>query len=691
MEETNWYALESRVRGIVREIIEPTIKRVHEIREINEKLIRKEESIQDRMTAIEITLSQTNQRIENLTNFTSKIVESEANMRSFESRTTSSFEKTISKIELVAMDTLNLAEKLSVLDKQRVLIEENATGLEQNLNLTKSSFEKTFESMQEKSLKQFEVTDLKIKSLENNIKQINRKIESISSDLAETDYSAKKSEKVVAEHAEKISSIVKLIQSNKKELQENQDKIRSSMFSHYKEAQDSNKRLIKYIENDFKVTMNMGFMEHLYTVVSDPRTLHRLAQYEKDKLTEWGNSSIQSTLKEALEKSKARCQVIIETPIEPVRKFMKEESKEELLKDTLSRDQSQKSIKSSIKSSDKLQSEISEVSEQNENSEEKDENFSPVLEMSQFTSERQMVQSMQMFAQPMYSPYQEVEMVDYTPMIQEVKKMVIDVKTEIIEELEKLSRRFESLKSESSASISDLKHKQNSFIDLQLKKTKEMEFLVSEALHECNQATSMRKRDLSDTTALISALDEKFELFQADHLKTETLSSDLIQKLNTLTEIIRISLSLQQQDEVDREGIALMGQKESKLKANLKKPVISFDKNCMSCTGEKPIIQSLFKMACLAYAPSSVNYSKQDFTRKELIDIQRRMLDGISTIQPKLEILTAVEEKQKNRARSALSMRRNRPASVPFAASNLEIYSSIGSDLPFLRASKLNP
>jgi len=91
-------------------------------------------------------------------------------------------------------------------------------------------------------------------------------------------------------------------------------------------------------------------------------------------------------------------------------------------------------------------------------------------------------------------------------------------------------------------------------------------------------------------------------------------------------------------------------------------------------------------MACLAYTPSSIFYSSQEFARKELIDIQRRMIEGVpSTGKP--EIQSALEEKQKTRARSALNARRNRPNSVPFPPNsvyNLDVYSSIASELPIV-------
>lgn len=685
MEEINWFAIESKVRHIVREIIEPTIKRVQDIKEANEKILRKEDSLHDRMTSQEIVLAQTNQRLDNLNSFTSKIVESEASMRSFESRTTSTFDKVFSKFEMVNADILNLSEKFGVLDNQKTVIEESVAGLEKNLLAARSALDKEITRVEEESLKQFDVVDGKIRKLDSDIRQINRKIEGISEDLAETDYFARKSDRVCTEHADKFVSMQKLIQANRKELQDTMDKIRNSMFAHQKEAQDATKRLIKYIESDFKVSLNMGFMEHLYSVVADPRAMLRLAQYEKEKLHEWGSGSLSGTLKDAIERSKMRCQTIIETPLpEPIKKIVNDESKESLKQtESIKVDKSQNSSDSA-----KTPKSISEKNEEEEEEEEEKEDFVSefLLENKQFVSERQGFNTMSMFAEPMYAPYHEVEMIDYMPFIQEAKQQVVDLRNEVEAELDKIRKKIEDFFQDNKKITTESITKQDKFIDSQNKRMTEMEFLINEALHECNMVSNLRKRDLSDLNSSISSLDEKFNSFLQDYKKNEAFNSEIHKKLCTLMEVLKMSIALQQQDEVDRESIALMGQKDIKLKGSLKKPVISMDKNCMSCTGEKPIIQSLFKMACLAYTPSPIIYSSQEFARKELISIQKRMIEGIPS-SSKPEIQSAIEEKQKNRARSALSVRRNRPNSVPFPTNtiyNIDIHSSIASELPIV-------
>ena len=148
-------------------------------------------------------------------------------------------------------------------------------------------------------------------------------------------------------------------------------------------------------------------------------------------------------------------------------------------------------------------------------------------------------------------------------------------------------------------------------------------------------------------------------------------------------------MSLQEQDEKDRESISLMGYKEAKpsAKNSIKKPVITIDKMCQSCTGQGSIVLSAFKMACLAYTPSSVLFSSQVFSRKELIDMQKRIIEGILAPNALHSVSHVLEEKQKNRAKSAFSMRRYRPNSLVAGSNvtNIEIYSSIGSDLPVLQ------
>jgi len=101
-------------------------------------------------------------------------------------------------------------------------------------------------------------------------------------------------------------------------------------------------------------------------------------------------------------------------------------------------------------------------------------------------------------------------------------------------------------------------------------------------------------------------------------------------------ELIKMSNILSAQDEEDRKNISLWGTKEKqrnssqdykrsidhirksntteKFKlANIQNEsgrynVVTLDKDCHSCTNSNPIVLSAFKMACLSYYPSSINF-----------------------------------------------------------------------------------
>lgn len=47
---------------------------------------------------------------------------------------------------------------------------------------------------------------------------------------------------------------------------------------------------------------------------------------------------------------------------------------------------------------------------------------------------------------------------------------------------------------------------------------------------------------------------------------------------------------------------------------------IKMDKKCLSCSGQSSMVLSAFKLACLNYSSSPVEYNKKIFEKTELID-----------------------------------------------------------------------
>ena len=155
--------------------------------------------------------------------------------------------------------------------------------------------------------------------------------------------------------------------------------------------------------------------------------------------------------------------------------------------------------------------------------------------------------------------------------------------------------------------------------------------LSRQVLSECASLHSVRKRDKNDLQKELAGLQTGLEDLGKQNEAYLGAAERLAELLAHIVEFCRIELALAAQDEEDRESIALMGYREGQQSPANDRPVISLDKSCLSCTGQSSIVISAFKMACLAYAPTPLTYRSATFQRKELLDIQRRVLESAWT------------------------------------------------------------
>ena len=167
-------------------------------------------------------------------------------------------------------------------------------------------------------------------------------------------------------------------------------------------------------------------------------------------------------------------------------------------------------------------------------------------------------------------------------------------------------------------------------------------------------------------------------------LKVQDRVEEIYKNFSNIIECLKILNVLCKQDESDRESIALMGYKESKNKGQTK-PIISLDKQCLTCTGQASVVITAFKIACLAYTPSSVTYKENTFSRKELLEAQEMILknfDSDKTVQLGL----ILDEVRNDRCKTASNIR-FRPLSVPssnFTLQTPRVDGSLDNEFPKL-------
>mmetsp|Transcript_75144 Transcript_75144/g.135351 ORF Transcript_75144/g.135351 Transcript_75144/m.135351 type:complete len:543 (+) Transcript_75144:86-1714(+) len=123
--------------------------------------------------------------------------------------------------------------------------------------------------------------------------------------------------------------------------------------------------------------------------------------------------------------------------------------------------------------------------------------------------------------------------------------------------------------------------------------------------------------------------------------------------LTTMVESQLLSAHLDSQDDQDRKNIALFGYKNVENKESrtsiqggflpeldpkltprrriaqvlhADKPTINLDKRCLSCSGSPATTLAGFKLACLQYSPSAVEYRRVSYSRAELISLRLDLL-----------------------------------------------------------------
>jgi hypothetical protein len=255
-------------------------------------------------------------------------------------------------------------------------------------------------------------------------------------------------------------------------------------------------------------------------------------------------------------------------------------------------------------------------------------------------------------------------LIDFTPMIEKVRidleqdaeKMYITLMSNIQASTNSVFKIIEENKNEFNLIIAEIRSSnENQMVELK-KKIVEAEMALQQTVYETTSVLAQRKRDNNDNTKQFKSIFTSLENFDKNHQKIIEKTEILSRNFELIVDYCKIWMALQNQDEIDRESISLMGYKSKK-----KSSVISVDKRCLSCAGQTSSVLSAFKMACLAYEPSQVIYQNRTFTRKQLLNFQTNILNGF----PKYMELELSDDGREERNKTMMTSRQWRPLSVP--------------------------
>lgn len=732
-----WFSLETKVRGLIKELLEPSMRRTVENKEILERMSKNQEIFNSRLDELDMNLGKFTRKVSGIDDLTKRITEFDSSIRLMEVRFNRDREEIKTEVHTFGTKIINFEEYLSVFDHMKEAIRNDITNVTHALQVAKNQNEDRFQMFKDEfrdKLMEIESRSVKFEvqlgSYEKNIKSLGREIGDSSSLIQTTAHTSEEIKK-------KNKEILKSFKNLKKNAYDQIDKLRNLSIKQMSEAQVVSKRILDIVNDEIPVKTKLMLNETLFAVFNEPHQKHFMAQVFKEQLLELQKTDLTQEINKAVMKLISNAEEILQVPLPEkvpelqmqksdsnskvsrrrggkqrtifvVRRENGIESDSPMLQEAMSRGGTKKpTIRGSNlgKIAEESRNESSFTEETNEvlKSNEPHERKSEMISLKDYDIIKDEIQLARYNTLIRKVGYDEEEAddssfessvsygppIDYLPLIEQAKNetivMISELQTIHIQDTERISNSLTSLKEEMDYRFRTTKVQiDNSAFEAQ-KNLQELGLIINQALAECTSAITSRKRDQSDFAMEIKALHQKAENFESQYGILHERMDSINRNMDYITEALRIINLLYKQDEYDRESIALMGYKETKGKAG--KSIISIEKQCLSCTGQASVVLTAFKIACLAYSPSLVTYRDTVFSRKELIDVQAKMLNSFR-FDNTTQISSIIEESKGSRCRTASNIKINRPLSVPssnFTLQTPRVEISVDSEFPRIR------
>ena len=735
--EDIWFGIETKVRALIKDVLEPTIRRVIENKDAFDRVSKNNEVLSTRIDDLDSSISKYARKISMVDELSKKILEYDSMIRIMDVRFNRDREEIKADVSTFSSKIINFEEYLNVFDHLKDGLRNDITNLTYALNTSKSQLDEKFEFLNTLFTDKIHTIENSILHQQVQLSQFDKTIRTFSRELGENTTQVQTTQRSTEELNKRAKDIRNSYKYLKKNVYDSIEKLRLLAIKTMNDAQVADRKILELINSEVPIRNRIMVAETLFSVISDPFQRRDLAQVEKIHLELINDSQLNAELKQLLQVSRAKVEQVLLHPLpersEEMAEFRRgsrrktkqrtifvvkkdgeddapkgkprkdsakldvplQEIPEEQVSPRSNDDSSQRSFNSlassaSITQSVNRQIRKSEIINLRDYEVIKDElqiaRFNSLIGKGDLTIEEQEADDSEFNSS--YGPQ-----VDYHPIIQEAKddlmSLIEEVRSGQDTENDLIYTSISSLKEEVKQNqASTLESIQKSSAE-GLKNLKELEIIMNQALAECTSAITMRKRDQSDFSFEIKNLVHRFEQVERKFDLVQVKVEEVYSSFENIVESLKMMNTLAQQDEVDRESIALMGYKEGKGKGT-GKSVVSIDKQCLSCTGQASVVINAFKIACLAYAPSSVVYKESVFTRKELLEAQGLLLRSVGVVGKTVQISSILEEVKGSRCKTASNIRM-RPLSVPTTGFTLQTprYDA-SADSEFPRLSRRN-
>ena len=323
METNVWLQVETRARVLIKELIEPTIRRVSEANKQIEDLSQMQIALKYRMEDIESVVSNIEKRLVVIDEFSKKISEFEAFQSIVEGRFNRDREEIKSMVFSFGKKQVTFEEDLQFLQRQRDSLKDDVMSVSSVILNNKFELEEQIEQIKQKFRESTWDSKNRFEFMESNINKLDKQLSSFSSNLAQNESTATEYLRLATENIKKSRKIEKRLNEMPEKFSKDIEKVRNIAIVNTSELVKVRTEVRK-VQEQIKLDENgtylkMMITEPLYLLFKDLPTLKALAEYDKERLGLINTNLFSSTTREQAAKLKDKAQNILDTPL-PVKR-----------------------------------------------------------------------------------------------------------------------------------------------------------------------------------------------------------------------------------------------------------------------------------------------------------------------------------------------------------------------------------
>ena len=314
MEEEIWGKLETKVRRLVFDLLEPSINRVAEHKEIIENLRRTDESLGKKINNLEIVTEKLTKKLSLVDDFSRKIMQFDSVIKLQETTFIHDREAMKDQLESFLKQLTNAEENIAILQGQTQNQRTDLVNLSFETNNSKQQLSNRVENVREEMIQMIFVLNSKSIELNNYFAVLDKKFINFQTDFDEIDIISKKAEHYGEDNMNQLKLIFKNFAGFKKEAKEQIDKVRQMSIQFSQTLTDQMKNLRERVKADTPILTQLQISDNLHTVL-DLSNKKLLAEYEKMKYAEWELNVIPSFIEDKIYSARKRTQEAIDKPL----------------------------------------------------------------------------------------------------------------------------------------------------------------------------------------------------------------------------------------------------------------------------------------------------------------------------------------------------------------------------------------